>query len=52
MKIAVQLYDENGRGCGMFYNDCETIAELLNFLDYISDNGLFSYEISEVKENE
>lgn len=52
MKIAVQLYDDNGCGCGMFYNDIETIEELLKFLDYISDNGLYAYEIREVKENE
>lgn len=52
MRIAVQLYDDNGCGCGMFYNDIETIEELLKFLDYISDNGLYSYEIREAKENE
>ena len=52
MKLAIQLYDDNGSGCGMFFNDIETIEELLKFLDYISNNGLYSYEIGEVKENE
>ena len=50
MKLAIQLYDDNGCGCGMFFNDIETIAELLKFLDYISNNGLYSYNIGEVKE--
>lgn len=52
MKISIQLYDDNGCGCGMFYNDLDTIEELLKFLDYISDNGYYSYEIVEVKDNE
>lgn len=50
MKIFVQLYDEYGHGCGMYYNDCDTISELLSFLDTISDNGYYTYEIGEVKE--
>lgn len=49
MKIAVQLYDPDGCGCGCFYNDVDTIEDLLQFLDNISDNGYYSYEIGEVK---
>ena len=52
MRIYVQLYDDNGSGCGMFYNDVDTLEALLDFLDEISDHGYYSYEIGEVKENE
>ena len=52
MRIYVQLYDDSGSGCGMFYNDVDTLEDLLDFLDEISDHGYYSYEIGEVKENE
>lgn len=45
MKICCQLYDPDGCACGAFYNDCTTIEELVKFLDDISDNGYYSYEI-------
>lgn len=45
MKICCQLYDPDGCACGAFYNDCTTIEELVQFLDDISDNGYYTYEI-------
>ena len=45
MKICAQLYDPDGCACGAFYKECATIPELIQFLDDISSNGYYSYEI-------
>ena len=45
MRIICQLYDPDGHGCGAFIEDCETIEELVRFLDEVSDNGYYTYEI-------
>lgn len=52
MKIAVQLYDDCGCACGCFYKDINTLQELLEYLDEVSPNREFIYEIRKVKENE
>lgn len=49
MKIVIQLYDPDGCGCGSYTNDFDTLEGLLKYLDDISDNGYYSYEIGEVK---
>lgn len=45
LKIVAQLYDPDGCACGEFYQECATIEELIAFLDDISYNGYYSYEI-------
>ena len=45
MIICCQLYDDDGHGCGAFYEEITTIPELIKWLDEISDNGYYTYEI-------
>lgn len=52
MRIFIQLYDDKAHGCGLFYQDVETISELLQVLDEISFHGEYIYEIGKVEENE
>lgn len=45
MKIIVQLYDPDGCGCGSFTENINSLVDLIEYLDYISDNGYYSFEI-------